>query len=468
MPRTPSFEEMFGVGSAPIASYFGLPQGASADTRFAPQARALLAEGEQYQREMTARDAEMAAEQLLGGAAQMSDQEIQQQFVQNPRLIGTQAAPVLNSYMQFRQSTTPQTDVTLGPIFREQIQDPYHREKFQERMMQGMSANDAFDAYRADEYNSKFELQLAEAGVPETEYAKLKTASGKFIPGAVARASAAAKAAAKVAGTGRKVQPLDEEVEFLKDAIEQRQKIFEATGRQADLAKDSLMQDYVSRYEKATAEKLSALRPPPKPVDDLLNKYSSSPTQKGQVPAKDVPDSPPVFDVNISPEENKARMEQYELGSKEREAKQKVEESIARAWTNKKLDLTDKIGALYKSPQEIIAVANAILSGNPIPVKKKLASGNEVEDLVPYRLYLAQKLGLKLTDTAFEEPESQSWNRVGTQKVTNDELIREWAESILEAHQAGKSAQAQQIPTASGIAEDQDVDKLLDIYAPKK
>jgi len=262
MPQKPqSFEEMFGVGSVPLSSYFGLPAGASADTRFSPQARAMLAQGEEYDREQAAMEAERAAEALLGGAADMTDAEIQQQLRQNPRMFGTQAIQPLGGYMQFRQSTTPQTDVTLGPILREKIQDPYHREQFEKRMLEGMSANDAFDAYRTDEYNMKFETALAEAGVPETEYEKLKTPSGKFIPAAVERARAASKAAAKLTGTGRKVEPVDEEVEFLKDAINQRQKIFEATGRAADLAKDPIMLDYAARYERATAEKLKRLRP---------------------------------------------------------------------------------------------------------------------------------------------------------------------------------------------------------------
>lgn len=417
MPRTPSFEEMFGVGSVPVASYFGLPQGASADTRFAPQARALLAEGEQYQREMAARDAEMAAEQLLGGAAQMSDQEIQQQFVQNPRLFGTQAAPVLSSYMQFRQSTTPQTDVTLGPIFREQIQDPYHREKFQERMMQGMSANDAFDAYRADEYNSKFELQLAEAGVPETEYAKLKTASGKFIPGAVARASAASKAAAKVAGTGKKVQPLDEEVEFLKDAIEQRQKIFEATGRQADLAKDPLMLDYVSRYEKATAEKLRGLRPPPQ------IKVSELPTETTALTT-----AAPTQTFRTPEERRKA------MGAPKADP---IKQEIDTAWTKQKASLAEQIRKVYgDNPEDIILAAQAVLRGEADPE----ANPAEVEGgQSNYARYLLRRAGHKPDDVAFAEPDNKRW---GTQDVKNDELIQAWARDVVAlANQLQKTTQ---------------------------
>jgi len=425
-PKTPSFEEMFGVGSVPIASYFGLPQGASADPRFAPQARGMLAQGEEYARERAAMDAERAAEELLGGAADMTDEDIQQQLLRSPKMFGTQAIQPLSGYMQFRQSTTPQTDVTLGPILREKITDPYHREQFEKRMLEGASANDAFDAYRTDEYNMKFETALAEAGVPETEYAKLKTPSGKFIPSAVARAQATSKAAAKLVGTGKKVEPLDEEVEFLKDAIEQRKKIFEATGRADKLAADPLMLDYVSRYEKAANEKLTALRPPPKPV--------IGPATSVPVAAATVPQTRPV-----APEIAQRAQEQQSREAERAAEVQKAEQEVAGAWDEQKLQLEERLRSAYKTPEELVGVAYEILNNTPVPVKTKVGA-NEVEDLVPYRVLIHRKLGTKPQEVAFEEPGNR---RTGSQKVMYDELLKAWAETVVGRYEAQNQQQSQ-------------------------
>jgi len=429
-PQTQSFEEMFGVGSVPIASYFGLPQGASADTRFSPQARGMLAQGEEYAREQAAVEAERAAEELLGGAADMTDEEIQGQLTQNPRMFGTQAIQPLSGYMQFRQSTTPQTDVTLGPILREKIQDPYHREQFEKRMLEGASANDAFDAYRTDEYNMKFETALAEAGVPETEYAKLKTPSGKFIPAAVARAQAASKAAAKLAGTGKKVEPLDEEVEFLKDAIEQRKKIFEATGR-TDLAKDPIMLDYVSRYEKAAGEKLAGLRKAPAPVVGPAAKISA-PTEAPFRP--------------ISPQREIAQKAE-ETKNAESLQKQQLADT---EWTNQKQKLYQSIGRIYPNEDKVLGIALDIADGVEVPAKTTTLVDDfavgEAEIKRKLDRVIADELGVGLNDIAFVEPGNQ---RTGSQKVTYGELIREWAKEIKERYEASQSQTGQPAP-ASG------------------
>lgn len=428
MPKTPSFEEMFGVGSVPIASYFNLPEGASADTRFSPEARALLGQGEEYAREQAAREAELAAEELLGGAAGMSDEQIQQQLIQNPRMFGTQAIQPLSGYMQYRQSTSPMSDEVLGPVIEAKITDPYHKERFRNRMLQdGLSANDAYDAYLTDEYNNKFEVQLAEAGVPETEYGKLKTASGKFDPVAVPRAVAAAKAAVKLSGTGKKVAPIDEEVEFLKDAIEQRQKIFEATGRADKLAEDPVMADYVTRYERAAAEKLAGLRQTPKPINPA-NQLGPDGVIKRVAPGAALPAKAPVLNIDDDPdivpeERNRIKSEQAKKAKEDKE-QNIIDQEIAAAWSNHKKTLQEELLDQY-SKKDLLAVAKGVLSEqsvtNPLD-----PSGRS---LIAYPLLVMQKVGRPPNGRTFSEPHNKRW---GTQGVTNTELLREWAEQYVE------------------------------------
>lgn len=433
MPKTPTFEEMFGVGKVPIASYFGLPKGASADTRFAPEARALLSQGEEYAREQAARDAEIAAEELLGGAADMTDADIQQQLLRSPKMFGTKAIQPLSGFMQYRQSMTPVSDETLGPVFREKITDPYHRERFDQRMLEeGLSANDAFDAYRTDEYNNKFEVALAEAGVPETEYAKLKTPSGKFdpvmVPRRVAQQQAADKAAAKLAGTGKKVAPVDVEIEELKDAIEQRKKIFEATGRSAELAKDPVFLKYASDYEKAVSDKLRSVRPPPQLksttlLDEPVAAATPAPTQTFRTP------------------------EERQQATQKAQEEEPIKRAIASTWTQQKAKLGEQIRKVYgDNIDDIVLAAKAVLSGEADPESNPA----EVEGgQSSYAKYLLRKAGRKPDDVVFEEPGStRKTFGVGSQKVKNDELLNAWAQDILTLVQ--QTAQPAQKP-AGGI-----------------
>lgn len=435
MPATPTFEEMFGVGKVPIASYFNPPKGASADTRYTPEARALLGQGEEYAREQAARDAEIAAEELLGGAAGMSDEQLQQQLTQNPRLFGTQAIQPLSGYMKFRQSTSPVSDETLGPILREKITDPYHRERFQQRMLdEGLSATDAFDAYRTDEYNNKFGVALAEAGVPETEYAKLMTPSGKFDPVAVPRAIAQARAAVKLAGTGKKVEPVDEEIAFLENAMEQRKKIFEATGRADKLGEDPLMTDFIKRYEKAAGEKLASLRKAPviNPAnqpgpDGVIKRVAPGVARPPVTPAPAIDDDP-----DIVPEERPrlkqeaaAQTEKAKAQAEEAKAQAKKEQLIASAWTDKKSTLQKELAKVY-GEKDLLAVAKGILRNAtiPPPAGEPVAYGARPTPII-YKEAVARKLGRNLAEPAFTEPENSRW---GTNVVNYAELLQEWAD----------------------------------------
>lgn len=437
MPKTPTFEEMFGVGKVPIASYFGLPKGASADTRFAPEARALLGQGEEYAREQAARDAEIAAEELLGGAADMTDEQIQQQLTQNPRMFGTQAIQPLSGFMRYRQSTTPVSDETLGPVFREKITDPYHRERFDKRMLEeGLSANDAFDAYRTDEYNNKFEVALAEAGVPETEYAKLKTPSGKFIPGAVARAQQAAAVNAEKAKREltRKVSddPWDKKINAYEQAMKRREDIFKATGREAELAKDPIYTGYVAEIEKATKSKLEMLDPAPKAKVTPLPDEPEGPITPVGTDARPLP---PELEQHRQAIEAKKQEEQRVADQESQKAAQVVEQE----WTKQKMGLEDRLREFYPKVQTgedpLIAVAYGIIDNPYTPDADK-------KDLVRYRDLIKRRLGIKDVGEkaiAFKEPLNERW---GPQEVTFNELLKVWAEQVVAGNEARKPQKA--------------------------
>lgn len=401
---------------------------------FSPQARAMLQQDEALQQEQMQMEADQLVNDLLGQAPQLTDDQINQTLIQNPNIFRGRNAGLIQNYQQFRQQAATPADQKLGMYFYTKLQedkDPRALQNFQRRMLdEGMSANDAWEAYRVDQFNEPLAQQLAEAGVPREEFDKYRTPTGTFDPVEVSRGIAQTRAAAKASSLGKKTaEPIDEEIELLKDAMEQRKKRLEATG--GDLTKDTVFLDYADSLDKAYGQKRLALRPPPKPVIGKPTQIAGEEAVSTAPSTPNTPDAPPAFDVTIPPEENQARMVQYEREAEDRAAKQKVEDTIARAWTNKKIEVIDKLEPFYKTPDEMRAVANSIVLG-----KTTTASGKPE----PYIEYLAKKIGLKLDDKAFREPESASWNRIGTQKVTNMELLMEWAKSFLEADKRAQGA----------------------------
>lgn len=399
---------------------------------FSPQARAMLQQDEALQQEQMQMEADQLVNDLLGQAPQLTDAQINQTLIQNPNIFRGRNAGLIQNYQQFRQQAATPADQKLGMYFYTKLQedkDPRALQNFQRRMLdEGMSANDAWEAYRVDQFNEPLMQQLAEAGVPREEFDKYRTPTGTFDPVEVSRGIAQTRAAAKASSRGGKeAQPIDIRIETLKEALEDRKKRLEATG--GDLIKDERYKKLADELDSVYDEKLVGVRPPVAEIE--IDSVTPKGSAEEAVSATPVADAPPAFDVTIPPEENQARMAQYEREAGDRAAKQKVDDNIARVWTDKKIEVFDKLEPFYKTPDEMRAAANSIVLG-----KTTTASGKPE----PYIEYLAKKIGLKLDDKAFREPESASWNRIGTQKVTNMELLMEWAKSFLEADKRAQGA----------------------------
>lgn len=256
----PTPQEMFGFGSVPLTSYFKTAPGASQDTRFSPAARMLFAQQEEMQREQEAQQrrqqAEQLANQLLGQAPGMSEQQLNQELLRNPAVFGS-GLEGLSRYQQFRQQVAPsQSDEVLGPAFLKKITDPRHAERFQQRMLQeGMSANDAWEAYRTDEYNDKHAVALAEAGVPGEEFVALQV-NGKFDPVAVARRVALENE--RKASRTKSNDPIDQELDLLKDAMAQMKVI---VGDEDALREDPRFKSYAQKYQSLVEQKRAKFAP---------------------------------------------------------------------------------------------------------------------------------------------------------------------------------------------------------------
>ena len=455
-------EQTFGFGSVPLASYFKAPAGGSRNTQFSPQARAMLQEDEAYQQEQRQMEADQLVNDLLGQAPGLSDDQINQTLIQNPNIFRGRDAGVIQNYQQFRQQAASPADQKLGSYFYTKIQedkDPRALQNFQRRMLdEGMTANDAWEAYRTDQFNEPLMQQLAEAGVPREQFDMYRTQSGAFDPVEVSRGIAQARAAGKVSSRGGKeVQPIDVRIETLKEAIDQRKKHLEAIG--GNVIGDDRYKKLDEELNGVYEEKLAGVRPVVPPVDDLLSKYDAGSQEAPALPTRPV-----------SPQ--RVALEQEEAYKKENAGR---EQRVADTeWTRNKISLGQNISKAFQGKDEVLGIALDIAEGLSIPKKITSMGANylpqETTADIPLENLIAEKLGVNPEGVAFEEPGNV---RTGSQKVTYAELIREWAKEAKALYDAGFTSGGQKPQRASNqtnpvIAEDQEMAKLLDTYAPKK
>lgn len=427
----PTPQEMFGFGSVPLTSYFKTAPGASQDTRFSPAARMLFAQQEEMQREQEAQQrkqqAEQLANQLLGQAPGMSEQQLNQELLRNPAVFGS-GLEGLSRYQQFRQQVAPsQSDEVLGPAFLKKITDPRHAERFQQRMLQeGMSANDAWEAYRTDEYNDKHAVALAEAGVPGEEFAALQI-NGKFDPVAVTRRVAQAKKES----TTRSGQPeVDRQLNRLGKVLDiYRKRVPEGEDPyEKDKKGNYKYPDLVAleqQYEKMAIESL--LSPEEKAAARKMEEQAKA--AGAAAPAAPVVEEETTEEV-VVPEQQAARQT-------EKVREQEIKQKIGTAWSQAKTNIEGNLLKAYK-PDDLDALAKAIVSGSRTPQEALSQLSDEEAARVrnaPYRDYLITRLGLDPYATAFSEPENERW---GTQDVTNQELLEVWAKDRLKGVEKGK------------------------------
>lgn len=466
-PRTPTPEEMFGFGSVPLTSYFGAPEGGSQNTMFSPTARAMLQQGENYQyqqdaiqrqrqaqeeayqRQKQQQEAERVASQAFGEAPQMTDEQINQQFVQNPAYLQTQQGQNTLGYLKFRQSVTPASDKVLAPQMLKNIEDPRHRAAFQERIQSGVSANDAYEAYRNDTFNEKYALELAAAGVPEEEYDKLRDEKGLIKPDAATRRIRQAKEDIE---TRKSVA--DQEISILPKVLSDRIKMLKDMGKTPDMiAADPLIGNYTTRLEAAQTEKLNTLSlkraaeaaksPKDYPSETASAALTKTIGKDGAIQTRAKgwsAQAAPAEDLTQAPELRAIAKAQAERQAEAEKTQAAIDKEIASAWTEKKNELQADIEKAY-SKKDLLGIASAIDRGDQVPpemlepakrVANELGFSKTVTNELgqsgypSYENYVLQKL--KRAGTAFKEPQNNRW---GTQAISQGELLRAWAQQYV-------------------------------------
>lgn len=130
-----------------------------------------------------------------------------------------------------------------------------------------------------------------------------------------------------------------------------------------------------------------------------------------------------------------------------KKAAQDEERQINEAWTSAKSDLQKRIEKIVPNKpfegsnvNQLEAFARAIVNGET--TTEISPSGEPV--LFPVYYPVLGNLGLNPDDPAFEEPGNR---RTGTQKVSNQQLLQNWAKDFLQS----RAPQVQQAPTAPNV-----------------
>lgn len=449
--------KVFGFGKQTYGDYFGVPKGAAFDPSFSPAARESLLEDELITRERDALQKDLAAqdeaETLLDEAPALNDRQLQRRLLENPRLMGTPQFKNLDEFLTRRQvarKPNPKSDEVLAPAFAEKITDPRRKAEFQSRIIQdGLSFEEARDQYYQDDFNEKQAIQLAEAGVPEQEYETLRR-NGTFDPASVARRVAQAKR--EQMAPRRSNNPLDQQIGLLQDAIRTRTSVLNATGE--DPATDPELNNWSRMANDLYGRRLKEFAPDGTPVVKPAAKPVVTPpggvATQGAKPLTEEEEF--IRDIEeVKTPEARARERQQTVAKEEQEkAASPVQEEIARTWTQQKNDLQKELEKRYPNKLDLLLAARAVaadaMEETDTPIEEAKGRRWDPGQRVPYDVYLLNKIGRNSVMPAFKEPGNERW---GTQDVTNQELIREWADGILRKYNVVGAVNPEQGAAAS-------------------
>lgn len=436
MPSPTDPRKVFGFGKQPLGDYFNVPKGAAFNPAFSPAAREMIMEDDLYVRDRDALqrtlETEDKANELMDNAPFMRPRQVQKALLDDPRLYNSEAGGQINEWLKSRQEVrkpNPKSDAVLAPQFAEKITDPRRKAEFQRRMVEdGLSFEEARDQHYMDEFNEKQALQLAEAEIPEEEYAALQR-EGRFDPVAVARRVAQQKREQQATRYGK--DPLDQEIGTLTDALRNRERVVNARGE--DPATDALYLKYSERLDEVYGKKLN----PPTPAVPVTTTGAIPLVPPGEVaPAPVVVDTSdqvnPVavvspgqqaFDEGLTPEEVEERSQ----------PPTKEQQDVDNAWSQGVQGIAQQVQEIYPDSDELyspaVLAARAIYTDKAIDDKETgLLKKFGALGKTTYAREVLKKIGRKPEDTAFEEPHNL---RTGSQEVKNLELLKVWAEELL-------------------------------------
>jgi len=397
----------------------------------AEQQRAQLRQGREWEAQDAAYDFSKTAP---GSSYEKMLQTISPEVLSDPK----NAAYV--GFRQREQRPSRLSTQVLGPQLALKIKDPRHVQEYNALLEGGADPHTAFEQVRLLEFKDNQAKELAAAGVPEETWGTLQGQDGMYDPVKVARAVESVKS------DPRRERAVTSEM--LGKYLELKQMDPELAKEYAQTARDN---GYLwAGLEKTKPAVVPAVVEP---------KVAPVPEAQSLVPAVTFKPLSERIPKGVTPEQFIAQKGAMDKAAQE-------EQEAAKAWTSAKSKLINPFLKAYPSPDLQLIAARAILDELPSedPDTPSYVDDNVgVVGQVPYGVLVAKKLGLDPNGAAFDEPGNL---RFGTQTVTNNELLKAFAEDVIKAHSEQEKAAAP--PAAAKVLSDKTIEDLVNKYPPKK
>lgn len=446
------FQEL-GITRRPLFQMFGLPEDRGASSPRMAQA---------VQNDRITQAAQMKLEQDFADIERRGQAEAAaDEFVrQNPdaAMAGSSRFGDIARYQQMQQRGLSYSDAVLSRSLANRLK-PAARERFYQNLEAGMGANASYDDAEAEEEDMKLRVGLVEAGVPR--------ATIEGMQGRIDQLTAAElRAMAKNGGVGGK----DPAMRALEANFEDLRKEYEDARTVGEVSPE-LEKDYLDTRGELFKRRRSLYTPQqqtPDAAKPIVANVAANTTAgaSGTTPppaaaAPEVGELP----ASVSYDQIPAYLKQIEA----QKAKAGEEVAVADQWTQQKSALQKRLEAAFPDKPipgtkttQLEAIARAVLNGDLVPDESGAVNSETGEPLmVPAGDYALLKVNAMPDNEAFAETGNR---RTGPQGVSNRELAKAWAESLLNSR--GKLLSTKESATGSMLTPDlakdfEDLSKII-------
>ena len=406
------------------------------------------------------------------GLANQRGREAQQQFYDvapSAREAFLEDNAVISASPQFGQVQGYMGEVRRGPTYADNVLrksiasnlPAAYRGRFDELVDSGIGVNEARTQVELEKGDEDLGLSLIDAGIHPDEVEKLRNPETGIIDQKQARWMKSQKSRET---TSRGESPAIKAMKDSYEILRQTAKDIEGEYGRPDAGTNPEYDDTVARMaslrQRILAANDSVFNPPSGATVDTTTDYAAADAAEVglQGAAAPVVAAPPaVRDIDFS----KVPYADIEKQAAEAEKQSKEFEEIGKVWFDAQKDLQAKLekavgtGNIGKTNySKLRRFAEAVVADETTPTGE-LGAGGDYRMDVPVGHTVLKKLGLSPTDAAFSEPGNK---RLGTQKVTYEQLLKVWAKNYL------GTAPVTMVPQVPALSAEkaQEVDSLLD------
>lgn len=471
-----------GLSRSPIAKLFKPtpeqmeePQMTEDMRSFAIQQQAIDTQLKNLQKQNVEQQNALAAEQAAQQYYQQPASARERFLEENQQALGASTGVGIYRGQMLQQRQATLSDKTLAPHIAKSIPIEV-RGEYWNRVTAGQSPTEAKDAVEVMAYNRDLRSKLAEVMSPEEINKKYGSDAAPLDPAVITYEISQRKGASKGGTADVLKEYYNVATERLKPYVEsdlgppeegdpRYASYQEALKEQADA-----WNSYRSALRKGggfTEEEIQQAAPPPAGTDAV-----TPPAATGR--AKAAVTQVPQIDIDAELSQIPAtRQAAYLEGLKKKQAEQ---QTVAETWTKARNDLEEKLKKLYPDkpfegtkivPLEQLALQ--ILSGKTVADEDPNAPTDEFGRTpeIPIQEEVLRQLGAARFGKAFTEPGSKRksfFNLFGSQDVSYNEIIRDWARRFAESRGLINTPVSERADIAP---EEREVgSKLMDKYVP--